>query len=107
MLLLSHQAPEPRSLYGHPTAIFLCAQACARFDEPDTVPEIVRNRHVSFRAFRNDGMMLYSANELVEGADHEAAIRRIFDREEVAFINAHTAKAGCMLCHIVRAYATA
>ena len=51
-------------------------------------------------------MMLYSANELVEGSDHEAAIRRIFDREEVAFINAHTAKAGCMLTHIVRAYAT-
>jgi hypothetical protein len=103
MLLLSHQAPEPRSVYGHPTAIFLCAQACARFDAPDTVPEIVRNRQVSLRAFNSDGMMLYTANELVEGAGHDAAIRRIFDRAEVAFINVHTTKAGCMLCHIARA----
>jgi Protein of unknown function (DUF1203) len=102
LLLLSHQAPAPRSVYGHPTAIFLCAQACGRFDEPDTVPEIVRNRHVSFRAFKSDGMMLYGANELVEGGGHDAAIRRIFDREDVDFINAHTAKAGCMLCLIVR-----
>jgi hypothetical protein len=103
MLLLSHQAPEPRSVYGHPTAIFLCAHACAPFGEPDVVPEIVRNRHVSLRAFKSDGMMLYEANELVEGEGHDAAIRRILDREEVAFINAHTAKAGCMLCHIARA----
>jgi hypothetical protein len=103
MLLLSHRAPEPRSVYGHSTAIFLCAHDCARFDEPDTVPDIVRNRHVALRAFKKDGMMLYAANELVEGASHDAAIRRIFDQEEVAFINAHTAKAGCMLCHIARA----
>lgn len=102
MLLLSHRASQPKSVYGHPTAIFLCAHDCARFEEPDTVPEIVRNRHVSLRAFTADGMMLYSANELAEGADHEAAIRRIFDREEVAFINAHTAKAGCLLCHVAR-----
>jgi Protein of unknown function (DUF1203) len=47
-------------------------------------------------------MMLYGANELVEGGGHDAAIRRIFDREDVDFINAHTAKAGCMLCLIVR-----
>ena len=103
MLLLSHQAPEPRSVYGHPTAIFLCAQSCARFDEPDTVPDIVRHRHVAFRTFNSDGMMLYSANELIDGGDYDAAIRRIFDRPEVAFINAHTAKAGCMLCSFVRA----
>lgn len=103
MLLLSHQAPEPKSVYGHPTAIFLCAHSCARFEEPDVVPEIVRNRHVSLRAFGSDGMMLYEANELVEGGGHDDAIRRILERGEVAFINAHTAKAGCMLCHITRA----
>lgn len=103
MLLLSHQAPEPRSVYGHPTAIFLCARACARFEEPDVVPEIVRNRHVALRAFKSDGMMLYEASALVAGEGHDEAIRRILDRDEVAFINAHTAKAGCMLCLIVRA----
>jgi hypothetical protein len=102
MLLLSHQAPEPKSVYGHPTAIFLCAQACDRFDAPGTVPEIVRNRQVSLRAFKSDGMMLYDANQLVESAGHDRAIRAIFDNKEVAFINVHTTKAGCMLCHIAR-----
>lgn len=103
MLLLAHRASEPRGVYGHPTAIFLCAEDCVRFDEPDTVPEIICNRQVSLRAFQSDGMMLYDASELVQGEDCDAAIRRILDRDTVAFINAHTAKAGCMLCRIVRA----
>lgn len=103
MLLLSYQLSKPKSVYGHPTAIFLCAQDCTHFDRIDEIPPIVRNRHVSFRAFRSDGAMLYHANELVDGSDHDAAIRRIFAHDDVAFINAHTAKAGCMLCHVDRA----
>jgi len=100
MLLLSYQTPKPNSVYGHPTAIFLCAQDCARFDRIDEIPAIVRSRHVSFRAFRSDGAMLYHANELADGSDHDAAIRRIFARDDVAFVNAHTVKAGCLLCHV-------
>jgi len=102
VLLLSHQLAEPPTVYGHPTAIFLCATECTRFDVADVVPPIITHRHVSFRAFDSLGMMLYAANELAEGSGHESAIRRIFENPEVAFINAHTAKAGCMLCHIIR-----
>jgi len=50
MLLLSYQTPKPKSVYGHPTAIFLCARGCPRFAQVDRVPEIVSNRHVSFRS---------------------------------------------------------
>ena len=103
MLLLSYQTSKPRSVYGQPTAIFMCAGACDRFETPDTIPDIVRNRLVSFRAFRGDGMMIYDANEIVDGGDYDGAVRRIFSRDDIAFINAHTAKAGCMLCHIERA----
>jgi hypothetical protein len=102
MLLLSYQAPKPKSVYGQPTAIFMCANECTRFEKSNTVPDIVRNRLVSFRAFGRDDMMIYNANELAEGDDHEVAVRRIFARYDVAYINAHTAKAGCMLCHIQR-----
>jgi uncharacterized protein DUF1203 len=104
MLLFSYQAPKPKSVYGHPTAIFMCAGDCARFEQPDAIPDIVRNRLVSFRAFRSDGMMIYDANAIVEGDGHEAAVRRIFvGRDDVAYINAHTARPGCLLCHIERA----
>ena len=103
MLLLSYQLKRPKSVYSQPTAIFLTATGSERFDEPDVVPEIVRNRMVSFRAFSDDGMMVYDANEIVEPkGDHIGAIHRIFSRPDVAFINAHTAQAGCMLAHLER-----
>jgi hypothetical protein len=103
MLLLSYQAPKPKSVYGHPTAIFMCAGECERFEQPDAIPDIVRNRLVSFRAFGSDGMMIYLANAIVEGDGHAAAVRRIFALEDVAYINVHTARPGCLLCHIERA----
>jgi hypothetical protein len=103
MLLLSYQTPEPKSVYGHPTAIFMCASDCDRFNQPDMIPDIVRNRLVSFRAFRSDRMMIYDASEIAEGNGHDAAVRRIFARDDVAYINAHTARPGCLLCHIERA----
>jgi len=103
MLLLSYQTPKPKSVYGQPTAIFMCVADCERFREPDAIPDIVRNRLVSFRAFRSDGLMIYDANEIVEGNEHIAAVRRILARDDVAYINAHTAKAGCHLCHVERA----
>jgi hypothetical protein len=103
MLLFSYQAPKPKSVYGHPMAIFMCASDCERFEKEDVIPDIVRNRLVSFRAFGRDGMMIYDANEIVDGGDYDGTVRRILSRDDVAYINAHTAKAGCMLCHIERA----
>jgi hypothetical protein len=103
MLLLSYQTSKPKSVYGQPTAIFMCASSCERFEQPDTIPDIVRNRLVSLRAFGADGMMIYDANQLVDGGDYDAAVRKDFSCADIAFINVHTAKAGCMLCHIERA----
>ena len=103
MLLLSYQTPKPQSVYGQPTAVFLCAHACERFEQPNTIADIVNNRLVSFRAFRDDGMMIYDANRIGEGGNYDPIVRMMFGRDDVAYINAHTAKAGCMLCHIERA----
>ena len=40
MLLFSYQTPKPRSIYGHPMAIFMCAGECERFEKEDAVPDI-------------------------------------------------------------------
>ncbi|WP_170479992.1 DUF1203 domain-containing protein [Ruegeria arenilitoris] len=103
MLLLAHKPPKPQSVYGNPMAIFVSAYDCDRFDEENTVPEIVKNRLVSYRAFDENGMAVYDAGEIVEPhGKHAEAIAKIFERPDVAYINAHTAKAGCMLTHIER-----
>jgi hypothetical protein len=102
MLLLSYQVPRPKSVYGHPTAIFLCAGECDQFAAANTIPDIVRNRLIVFRSFAEDGMMIYDANELVDGKECEGVLQGLLARKDVAYINTHTAKAGCMLCRIER-----
>lgn len=102
MLLLAYRTREPAGVYGHATAIFLCEAACDRFADENMLPPIVRNRVVSFRAFGADGGMIYDANELVFEGEHDAALDRMLDRAEVAYVNVHTAKAGCFLCHVER-----
>jgi Protein of unknown function (DUF1203) len=102
MLLFSYRTPKPHSVYSQPTAVFMCAHGCERFERPNTIAEIVNNRLVSFRAFGSDGMMVYDANRIAEGGNYDPIVRMIFARRDVAYINAHTAKAGCLLCHVER-----
>ncbi|SEE46475.1 Protein of unknown function [Rhizobiales bacterium GAS188] len=102
MLLLSYQVPRPKSVYGHPTAIFMCGTQCSRFTAENTIPDIVRNRLIVFRSFAQDGMMIYDANELVDGKACEGTLQTLLAREDIAYINVHTAKAGCMLCRVER-----
>jgi hypothetical protein len=49
------------------------------------------------------GVMIYGANAIVEGHGHDDAVQRIFFCDDLAYVNARTTKAGCMLCHIERA----
>jgi hypothetical protein len=48
-------------------------------------------------------MMIYDANRIAESGNYDPIVRAILARDDVAYINAHTAKAGCLLCHIARA----
>ena len=101
-LLFSYQLPLPKSLYAQPTAVFLCKDACERHKGGQDVPEIVANRFVALRAFRADGLMDYAMNTLSEGAKVGPEVERILANPDIAYINIHTALAGCMLCAVRR-----
>ncbi len=101
-LLFSFQLPQPASVYAQPTAIFLCQDACKRHNGGQEVPEIVRNRFVALRAFCANGLMDYAMNALSEGANVGTEVERILANKDIAYINIHTALAGCMLCAVRR-----
>lgn len=101
-LLLHFDPKRPGGVYGHGTAIFLCATDCVAFDAVDAVPEIVASRDVVLRAYAADGRMLYAANRPVTDGRHAEAIREVFADPEVALINVHALRAGCFLCHVER-----
>lgn len=67
----------------------------------DEVPGMFRHRLLSVRAY--DGAAMMAGAKVVDGKELEAAIRRLFADERVAYLHIHNAGAGCYNCSVVRA----
>lgn len=67
----------------------------------DHLPEVMRRRLLSLRAFSAEGSMVGA--DVVEGRDAEPLIERFFGNPGVAYIHAHYAKPGCYAARIDRA----
>jgi hypothetical protein len=102
VLLGSYDLPRPRGIYWTPSPIFVHADACPAFGEPDMIPEIVRGRLVSVRAYDSDDQCLYDLGHAGDGDGVDAPLARALADERAAFVNIHTAKPGCLLCRVER-----
>jgi hypothetical protein len=67
---------------------------------PNEVPETVRSRLLSVRAYDDNGMMPDA--EVTEGSNLEAQIERFFANPRVSFLHLHNAGAGCYSCRVER-----
>jgi hypothetical protein len=81
--------------------VFVLERPTRTFDAVDEIPEVLRHRTLSLRAFDPENMIVDA--DLVDGREAEALIARFFARPEVAFIHAHFARHGCFACRIDRA----
>lgn len=63
------------------------------YDRVDEVPEVIRARLLSLRAYDAEGMMPDA--DIVDGKEIEDVISRFFVSPRVAYIHAHNAKRGC------------
>ncbi len=98
LLLLNyvHQpAPTP---YQASHAIFVREGAVRRYDEVGQVPQALRIRPISLRAF--DAAHLMVDAELVDGTRLEAAIERLLRAPGVAYLQAHYARPGCYAARV-------
>lgn len=100
VLLGSYDLPRPRGVYWTPSPIFVHAAPCTAFDAPDTIPEIVRSRLVSVRAYDAEDLCLYDLGHAGDGDDIDAPLMRALADPRTAFVNIHTAKPGCLLCRV-------
>jgi len=93
LLLLNHVCQPADTPYRAAHAIFVKQGAQKTYDRLDEVPEVMRTRLLSLRAYDAEGMMLGA--DVVDGRDVEAVIVRFLAIPEVAYIHAHNAKRGC------------
>ncbi len=93
LLLLNHTCQPANTPYRATHAIFVREGATDTYDQVDRVPEVMRVRLLSLRAYSTEGMMLDA--DVVEGTQIETAIDRLFANSDVSYIHVHNAKQGC------------
>lgn len=100
LLLFNHEHQPAETPYRSRHAIFVREDTDTRFEAIDVLPEQLRRRTLSLRAFDADHMMIDA--DLCEGADAEALIARFFEDPRAAYIHAHFARRGCYAALIER-----
>ena len=100
-LLLNHTHQPAATPYRASHAIFIREGAEHAYHAVDQIPEVLRIRLLSMRAFDWEDMMVEA--DVVDGNNARATIQRWLAREDVAYIHVHNAKRGCYAAHVDRA----
>lgn len=93
LLLLNHVCQPAQTPYRATHAIFVREGALDRYDQVNEVPQVMRTRLLSVRAYDAAGMMLDA--DVVDGSQLEPLIAGYFASSAVAYLHAHNAKRGC------------
>jgi len=101
LLLLNHVCQPAETPYRATHAIFVREGAEENYDRVNEIPEVMRLRLLSLRAYDAAGMMLDA--DIVEGKGIESLIERLFGNPQVDYIHVHNARRGCYSGRIERA----
>ena len=100
LLLVNYEHQDADTPFRSSHAIYVREGATEAWTG-DHIPEVMRKRLLSLRAFSSDGMLLDA--DVIEGREAEALIERQFANPDVAYIHAHYARPGCYAARIDRA----
>lgn len=100
-ILLNYEHQPAETPYRSRHAIFIGEASTQALDMVDALPEAIRTRPISLRAFTASGEMVDA--DLADGACLVPIIERFLADPEVAYLHAHYAKRGCYAARIVRA----
>ena len=93
VLLLNHVCQPADTPYRASHAIFVREGATRPYEAVSEIPEVMRLRLLSLRAFDADGMMVDA--DVAEGDSVVPLIERLLANPGVAYIHAHNARRGC------------
>jgi Protein of unknown function (DUF1203) len=89
------------SPYAVASPVYVHAGRCrGHAEEPGAVPEMLRDRLLSVRAY--DGAHMLTGTEVVRGTGLEGAIDRLLGDAPEAYLHVHFAGPGCFACRIDR-----
>jgi hypothetical protein len=101
VLLMNYEHQSALSPYRSSHAIFVQEWASQADLGKNQIPEVLRIRLISVRAFDASGMMVDA--DIVDGGELEEMIDRMFSIESVGYLHLHNAKRGCFVARVERA----
>lgn len=101
LLLLTYEHQPADTPYRASHAIFVREGAERAYESVGVIPEPLKVRPISLRAFNAAGEMVEA--DLIDGRDLDASIARFSAQSEVAYLHPHYAKRGCYAARIDRA----
>lgn len=101
VLRMNFEHQRAASPYRASHAIYIREFASQARPDRNEVPELLRKRVLSVRAFDGAGMMVDA--DLVDGLHLEALIERMFAGDSAGYLHIHNAKAGCYAALVERA----
>ncbi len=101
LLLLNYVHQPVDTPYRASHAIFVREGAEQAYSGVDVIPDALKIRTISLRAFNEAGEMVDA--DLVDGRDLIPLIERFLGNDKVTYLHAHYAKRGCYAARIDRA----
>ncbi len=101
LLLLNYEHLSVASPYRSRYAIYVREYSQEARLAPGEVPDVLRKRLLSLRAFDRNGTLVDA--DVADGREIELFIGRMFERPEVDYIHLHNAKPGCYSARVDRA----
>lgn len=93
LLLVPHRHQTSRTAYAAEGPIFVRERGLRRAEIVDAVPEQLKARLISLRAYDAEGMMIDA--DVVDGQALQSLIERFLGIENVNYLHAHFARRGC------------
>jgi hypothetical protein len=100
LILLPYPHQPADSPYRAAGPIFVRESAATSRVAPDTIPELLRSRLLSVRAY--DAAHLMIAADVVDGRELESSLASVFGNDRVAYAHIHFARPGCFACRVDR-----
>lgn len=100
LLLVNYIHLPVATPYRSAYAVYVLEGARERYDRINEVPDAFRSRVMSLRAFDREDMLCDA--DIVDGAQIETLIARLFVSGRTAYVHAHYAKQGCFAARIER-----
>jgi hypothetical protein len=101
LLLLNYEHQPARTPYRSSHAIYVRERASQARLVENEIPDVLKKRLLSVRAFDAAGMMVDA--DVVDGQQLDALIERLFANDSAEYLHIHNARLGCYAALVRRA----